>query len=141
MNVFASLLLTFFLVSCSRAQLKVDCEYYDKQRLASSIVDSPDPRKNGSDYGQRLILNWHVTDSAFAEGPLELVLRVRLKDGEEKTSKILLKKRQGRTFYPIFGNDYTKRGGLQSYLAELKLNGKVIATSRHKLWVEKIIVQ
>ena len=130
--------LALHLTSCSSANLYVRSEYYSRQNLASYAVDTPDPRKDSSDFGQRLVIGWSMTESVFQSAPSELVLRVKLKNGEEKVSKIVLTKRQGRTFYPIFGNDYTKKGGLQSYLVQLESGGKVLTSSKHKLWVQKI---
>lgn len=126
------------LTSCTKADLSVRSEYYNRQQLASFHVDTPDPKKMGDAFGQRLIIGWSVPEKTFQEAPLELELRVRLKNGEEKSSKIVLKKREGHTFYPIFGKDFTKKGGLQSYLVRLCSNEKILARSRHKLWVERI---
>jgi len=131
-------LLSFFFASCSTAHLYVRSENYSRQDLASYAMDTPDPRKTSPDFGQRLVINWQVAESTFQKGPLELVLSVKLKNGEEKTSKTVLTKRQGRTFYPIFGNDYVKKGGLQSYFVELRSCGKTLTSSQHKLWVKKI---
>lgn len=135
---FLSVVALVLCTGCSKADLSVRSEYYNREHLASSVMDTPDPRKESSAFGQRLIINWSVPNEIFKQGPLELVLKVRLQDGEEKDTKILLKKSFGQTFYPIFGNDFTKKGGLQSYYAELLSNGKKLAKSRHKLWVEKI---
>lgn len=123
---------------CSSADLTVRSEYYSREHLASVRVDTPDPRKESNTFGQRLIIGWKVSESTFEKAPLELLLYVRLKNGDEKSSKVILNKREGQTFYPIFGNDYQKKGGLQSYKVELRSGGKVLTRSRHKLWVDKI---
>ena len=132
------LITTLLFCSCRKADLSVRSEYYSRDHLASVQVDTPDPKKESTAFGQRLCINWSVAEETFQEAPLELVLNVRLKNGEEKTTKIKLTRRQGQTFYPIFGNDYAKKGGLQSYRVELKSNGKTLTRSRHKLWVEKV---
>ena len=130
--------ISFLFCSCSKADLYVRSEYYSREQLASCIIDTPDARKTNPYYGQRLIINWSMTESTFTSGPKELILRVKLKNGEEKKSTLTLLERQGRTFYPIFGADFFKKGGLQSYLIELKEGKEVLAKSKHKLWVEKI---
>ena len=139
-KIFSLPLLSLFalFVSCRSADLSVRSEYYSREHLASVKMDTPDPKKESSAFGQRLIINWTVSESTFKEAPLELLLLVKLKNGEEKTTKIKLTRRQGQTFYPIFGNDYAKKGGLQSYRVELQSGGKTLTRSRHKLWVEKI---
>ena len=137
-RIFSALVFLTYFTSCSSTKLDVRSEYYSKQDLASYILDTPDPRKNSTDFGQRLNIDWGMNQETFEKANPELVLYVRLKNGEEKVSQIMLTRRQGHTFYPIFGNDYTKKGGLQSYLVQLKSDGKVLASSQHKLWVEKI---
>jgi hypothetical protein len=132
------LTLCLFLTSCSKADLYVRSEYFSRDQLASCIIDTPDERKTNPEFGQRLIINWSMTENTFKTGPKELVLRVKLKNGEEKKSTLPLAGRQGRTFYPIFGNDYFKKGGLQSYRVELKSGSEVLAKSQHKLWVENV---
>lgn len=132
------LFVSYLTVGCTGSKLDVRSEYYSRKNLASVVVDTPDPRKESSDFGQRLVLNWSVPEKTFREGDVELILCVRLKNGEEKTTRIALTKSHGKTFYPIFGKDYTKKGGLQSYFAKLQSQGKVLAKSKHKLWVEKL---
>src|SRR5438067_995249 len=116
MKNIALFLVALLFTGCARPHLSVRSEHYSRQQLASYAIDTPDPRKDSNDFGQRLFINWSVPEKTFKEGPLELILQVRLKNGEEKSNKILLKKREGQTFYPIFGNDYMKKGGMQSYL-------------------------
>jgi hypothetical protein len=138
MKLFALILAVVVSSSCNRTKLSVRSEYYSRQNLASYIIDTPDPRKEGSDFGQRLIINWAVPENIFQQTKVTLVLQVRLKNGDDKLTRIVLRNRTGRTFYPIFGKDYTKKGGLQSYLVRLEANGETLARSRHKLWVERV---
>jgi hypothetical protein len=132
------LFLAFFVLSCSRPSLHVRSEYFSKRDLASFAIDTPDPLKDTNFFGQRLSISWQVPSTLLKEGKVEIHLIVRLANGEEKTSLIPIEKSFGFTFFPIVGDDYTKKGGLQSYFATLQVNGKIIAKSRHKFWVEKI---
>ncbi len=131
-------ILILFCGSCAKADLTVRSEYYSRSSLASTYVDTPDPNKESTAFGQRLAISWSVLPPIFEQGPLVLELVVRLKNGEEKTAKITLKRHEGRIFYPIVGTDFTKKGGLQSYFVKLISNGKVLAKSKHKFWVENI---
>ena len=126
------------LSSCKKSTLEVKSEYFSRSSLASSVVDTPDPRKTGDAFGQRLVISWNVTQKEFDSSPISLVVHIKLKNGEIVTTKIDLSKREGSTFYPIFGKDFTKKGGLQSYLVELKSNKKTISICKHKLWVDKL---
>jgi hypothetical protein len=124
--------------SCTKPTLHVRSEYYGRRDLASCALGTPDPKKASAGFGQRLIINWGVPYETFRTTACIIKLQVRLNNGEEKTTMIPLTKARGMTFYPIFGADYTEKGGLQSYYAELESSGKTIAKSRHKLWVARI---
>ena len=126
------------LSSCQKSTLDVKSEYFSRNSLASSVVDTPDPRKSGDAFGQRLVISWNVTQQEFDSAPINLIVNIKLKNGEIVTTKIDLSKREGSTFYPIFGKDFTKKGGLQSYFVELKSNNKTISVCKHKLWVDKL---
>jgi hypothetical protein len=131
-------LLILTLTACNKPTLSVRSEYYGRNHLASVHVDTPDARKESHAFGQRLMISWSVSESTFEEGSLELIVQVALKNGEIKTSKVVLTQRQGQTFYPVFGKDYTKKGGIESYRVELQSKGQIVAKSQHKLWVERI---
>jgi hypothetical protein len=130
--------LAFLAISCSHPSLHIRSEYFSKKDLASFAVDTPDPLKDTNYFGQRLTISWNVPSALLKTAPVEVRLIVRLANGEERTCHIPIEKSFGFTLYPIVGDDYTKKGGLQSYYAELKADGKPIAKSRHKFWVEKI---
>jgi len=136
-----SILLTIactLFVSCATTALHVRSEYYGRNNLASCEVDTPDPKKTSDQFGQRLIISWQVPYETFRQTPCAIILQVRLNNGEETIHTIPLKTASGTMFYPIFGADYTQKGGLQSYFASLESAGKSIAISHHKLWAVKL---
>ena len=140
MKYFILPLLIFSLVSCSTSpHLEVTNQYWSRKDLASFIVNTPDPSKNDPIFGQRLIMSWSVSKKTFDSGPLELLIKVKLKNNEQIDQIIPLKETSGSYYFPIYGDDFTKKGGLLSYFVELKSNGETIGVCRHKLWVEPII--
>jgi hypothetical protein len=128
------------LTSCSRKPLDVSTQYWSRKDLASVIIDTPDPAKNHPKFGQKILISWSVSKKILSQGPLELDLKVNLKNNERIYRKVLLKKRSGTYQFEIYGDDFTKKGGLLSYFVELQSNGKPINTKRHKLWVEPITI-
>lgn len=133
--------LLLFLTSCSHPSLTVQSDYWTPRDLASMHVDTPDPRKSSSDFGQRLNISWYIPKKTFKEGPCELVCHVRLKNQELKVETVPLHTACGSYSLQIVGDDFFKKGGLLSYLIELKASGHTIASSQHKFWAEPIIVQ
>jgi hypothetical protein len=135
------ILLLLFCTACKSPTLSVHSEYYTRQELASYIIDTPDPKKQQPIFGQHITINWNVSKKVFQEGPLELKLHVITKNGEMQEKNIALDKPSGTYIFPIVGKDFTEKGGLLSYKVELTSNGKEIATSKHKLWVDQIKIQ
>ena len=126
------------LVGCTTSSLDVTSQYWSRRDLASTIIDTPDPRKNDSNFGQRLLISWSVSKKIFNEGVLELHIKIKLKNGELISEVIPLQKASGCYPFPIYGDNFTKKGGLASYFVELQSNGHTIETYQNKLWVEPI---
>ncbi|MBS0655917.1 MAG: hypothetical protein JSR46_09080 [Verrucomicrobia bacterium] len=127
------------LVSCStKPNLEVESLYWSRRDLASSVVNTPDPEKQSLMFGQRVVISWSVSKKDFNSGPLALFIRIKLKNNEEIDQRVPLDKPSGIFYVPIYGNDFTKKGGLQSYSVQLLSGDKLLATRKHKLWVEPI---
>lgn len=131
------LLILLCTTSCKSPTLSVHAEYYSRQDLASYIIDTPDPKKQQSIFGQHLFITWN----AFHKAPLELKVNVLLKNGDRLEKTIPITKTSGNYSFPIVGKDYIEKGGLLSYKVELLSNGTVVETSRHKFWVEPIHIR
>lgn len=127
------------LASCSSVpHLEVASQYWSRRDLASTVINTPDPEKNSQLFGQRLNISWYVPKKNFQSGSADLFLRVKLKNNEEINQTIPLKSSSGTYQFPIYGDDFTKKGGLLSYSVELRSGGKTLKTENHKLWVEPI---
>lgn len=131
-------ILAIALTACTKPGLTIRSEYFTKKNLASVHVDTPDPRKMSMDFGQRIILSWYLPKETFNAGQTTLTVRIRLQNGEEKTEAFPLTATHGTKIINVFGEDFTVKGGIQSYFASIDVNGKSVASSRHKLWSEKI---
>lgn len=132
--LFALLLCT----ACKSHTLSVQTEYFGRNDLASVIVDTPDPHKQEPIFGQRLYISWKLTKEQFAEKPVVLLCQVKLKKGQLLEKTVPINSLTGTYIFPIVGEDYTKHGGLLSYQIKLLGQDNVLATSRHKFWVEQI---
>jgi hypothetical protein len=125
--------------SCTKPSLTVRSQTFDRTYLASYILDTPDPRKDNPQFGERLSISWFVPEKEYEKGHLELVVRIRFKKGNEQMKKIPLEEPYGHLLYPILGKEYTEHGGVLSYLITLESSGKILTQSKHKMWVDKII--
>lgn len=134
----ALLLLALFVTSCNRPTLSVETGYFTRKDLASSHVGTPDPNKQNPIFGQRLYISWNVTPEEFANAPLKLHIKARLKKEGMLEKTVLLESAKGSYTFPIVGDDYTKGKGLLSYKVQLISGDKELAESRHKFWVEEL---
>jgi hypothetical protein len=132
------LILAVLSTACARPSLDVRTDYFTKKQLASTQLDTPDPRKTSNDFGQRILISWHVPAATMKEGPCSLTLHVRYKNGEEYKEAWPITSSMGKKIFHIYGDDYSKKGGLLCYSATINSNGKAITKSNHKLWVEKV---
>ena len=134
------ILLFLLFASCHQKRLDVLSQPIDRKYLASTIVNTPDWRKNSPDLGQCLIVRWSLPPRLLKEGPIELKLHVIFSslDTEEKTLSI--KTTNGYFYYPIVNDDYQSLGGLLTYRAELLQNNQVLADWRHQMWFDLILL-
>ncbi|MCE5293879.1 MAG: hypothetical protein LLF94_04630 [Chlamydiales bacterium] len=133
-----ALLLALVATSCSQPPLTVETGYFTRKDLASSHVGTPDPTKQQEVFGQRIYIAWNLSKQEYAQGQTTLHIQARLKKGGILTQDVPLDAASGRYIFPIVGDNYSKKGGLLSYKVELLSNGKPLATSSHKFWVEEI---
>lgn len=68
----------------------------------------------------------------------KLHIQVLLKKGKRLEETIPLEKAKGSYIFKIVGDDFKEQKGLLSYKVELTQNGKILAKSRHKFWVDPI---
>ncbi|MDF2550265.1 MAG: hypothetical protein K0S07_1332 [Chlamydiales bacterium] len=136
MRFFFLLLLLF--PSCYRKRLDVLSQPIDRKYLASTIVNTPDWRKDQPDIGQCLIVRWSLPDRLLKGGPIELRLQVIFRSLATEEKTIAVNAPRGYFYYPIVNDDYQERGGLLTYHAELTQNEERIADWRHQMWFELI---
>lgn len=134
--LFSALFLT---ISC-KPILSVRSDGFSRRDLASVIVDTPDPTKDKPYFGERISINWYVPSGQFNETPIDLVIHVKLKNDKEKTERIPLTSHWGSYVYTIGPSEYELTGGILSYQVQLQSQGKTIAESQHKFWVEPVTI-
>ncbi len=128
----------FFSVGCYKNYLYVQQEWIDREFLASSKVNTPDPRQAHPPEGQRLLVSWDFPKSVFSEG-LDLHLTVRFWDNTEQYfTQALERKRDIATFYfPSEKHNGDKK--ILTYLLEVKnQSGETVQVWKHHFWTRLI---
>lgn len=115
-------------------------EWVDANFLASSKVNTPDPRQEHPPLGQRLIIAWDFPKSVF-EKELTMVATVRLWDNTQQVFRQpMIRKRDITALF--FAN---KQAGIDRRILTYKVqifaaNGKEVEKWDHQLWTELIEV-
>lgn len=108
--------------------------------LASSKVQTPDPRQACPPIGQRLIIAWDFPKSLFLED-LTMVATVRLWDNTEKVmTKHIDRKRDVIAFFFPKGTDCVDRRILTYKVQICSANGEEVEKWEHHFWTDLIEV-
>lgn len=126
------------LTGCQRGMLNVYTEYISIKDLASYHVGTPDPRLYNPPFGEQLMINWKVPTPYLADSDLHLLLRVRYGNHEETIVKVPIKKKAGLYIFPLEGDAYCEKRGIQSYRIELRGEQVLYDAATHLLWKEWI---
>lgn len=124
--------------SCYKNHLYVQQEKVDVNFLASSHIQTPDPRLAHPPEGSRLLISWNFPRCLFGE-QLTFLVTVRFWDNTEKILVKTIHHRRGSTAF-----DFSNPGTcLSSQILTYKIDvfteeGTLIETWKHHFWVELI---
>lgn len=132
------LFLLFIITGCYSPPIAVQTEYLTHQHLASSYVQTPDPRQQESYLGQRLIITWSLPSSCGDGSELIMNLKIRFRNREEQELFIPIKERNGTYIYDLMNQQFCQFGGILTYKIDIYSGNSVLAEWRHQLWAELI---
>lgn len=120
------------LTGCYRHHLYVQQEWVDRSFLASSYVNTPDPRQDDPPEGQRLLIAWDFPRSIFKKG-LSLEISVRFWDDTQREIVRPAAKKRGYCAY-FFPNEK-----ILTYRVRVRTqDGEIIESWNHHFWTELI---
>lgn len=132
-----ALLLLLALTSCQKQRLSIETRFIGRQTLASSWVQTPDPRQYCPTTGQELTISWRLPEFDHIDN-LHLLLSVRFGNCECQTCEIPIKRFRGCFTYSLLNEDYWKYGGIQTYKVELYTGEQCLDCWYHQIWSEMI---
>ena len=126
-------LASLFLSGCA-PYLSVKKEVVNRHMLASTFVDTPDPRQTTLKTGERLVIHWHL--SPFDEGETyHLTVTVLHRNLQEEVHRFPIEKRWGIKTVALLGEKYQASGGWLTYRAEMTNHlGEPCGVWEHQLW-------
>jgi hypothetical protein len=140
MYKYISFLALILLTSCYKDGLYVQQEWIDEKFLASSRVETPDPRAEHPPKGQRLVVGWDFPRSIYLQ-KLSLFLTVRFMDQKQKVYFMPLKNKRGvESFYFSNLKDDKQKKILTYKVVVLNEKGVEVANWKHHFWTNLIEV-
>lgn len=125
---------------CRPYYLSICQEWVDDRYLASTHVNTPDPRREHPPVGQLLILDWRVPRDVFQKKPV-IVLDLILWDYTTRQVRIPIRHRMDFATWRLLDEEYGKTGGILTFKAEIVTeDGVVFREWKHQLWVKLITV-
>ena len=134
-RAFALVLGLVALTACSSPEIKARSFYTSRKDLASYVLDTPDPEKSTMGLGQVVWVRWVAPR---VEEGVVIDATMRFKDGSEKNTVYPVDSKWGWLMIEIPSKERTEKGDLLSYKILLRRNDEVLASTQHKLWVEKV---
>ncbi len=124
-----------FLCACSSPYVAARSFYTSRKDLASYVLDTPDPEKTSMGLGQLIWVRWKAPQT---DNDLVIDATLRFTDGSEKAISYSLDGKGGWLMIEIPAEERQQRGSLLSYKIILRHNKEILASTQHKLWVEKV---
>ena len=114
-------------------------DWVDRNFLASSWVQTPDPRQENPTLGRRLAVSWDFPRSLFAKD-LQLIVIVRFWDNTEETIVQPITRRRDFAvfFFPAASPD--EKRILTYQVRAISAEGEVVGKWEHPLWTPLIEV-
>ncbi len=125
----------FLLSGCYRHHLYVQQEIVNRSFLASSHVNTPDPRQSDPPDGQRLLVAWDFPRSLFQK-ELSLAITVRFWDDTQQEITEPLSRKRGYQAY-----SFPKKKILTYRVQVVTKEDEIIETWKHHFWTEQIDVE
>ncbi len=126
------------LTACSSSKVRARTLYTNRSNLSSRILDTPDPAKGEAGLGQCIWIRWNVSQRYEN---LQLDVTIRFENSTERLEQIPVEGLFGTQTIEITSPEYKEKGAILSYQILLKSGDRIIASTKHKLWVEKIEIQ
>ena len=135
-----SILLLLILCGCEKYSLSVKREYIDQSTLASTFVQSPDPRQNNPPKGELLLIKWRLPEEVLKE-ELHISLKIIYQNHTQECLSYPVFQRRGMLTYSLLNEKYQKTKGFLTYKAELVNGaGSVLKEWQQQLWTERIVL-
>ena len=128
----------FSLSGCTSPYVQAQTLYSSRKNLASYSIDTPDPEKETRRLSQEIWVQWRTPERY---DDLALDTTIRFEDNSEIHNRYPLSGRFGDFLIKISPEDYQTKGSILSYRLLLQRGEETIFETKHKMWVDPIVVE
>lgn len=122
---------------CQKSYLTVQQKWIDRQSLASTFVESPDPLQKDPAYGKEVLIGWDFPLSVYKKKPY-LLFTVRLWDQTE--TKYCYEVHQKRGFTSMFFSEKDPTKKLLTYKIDIyDKEDNILEAWEHQFWTKLIV--
>ena len=123
------------LTACSTPEISARTFYTSRKDLASYVIDTPDPEKTSMGLGQAIWVRW-ICPQVDPDTVIDAT--IRFDNSSERHDIYPVDSRYGWLTLDIPSDERKEKEGILSYKILLKHGDEILASTQHKLWVEKI---
>ena len=132
-------LIAFIGFGCSaRTKLSVYNQPINNKYYSSVHAETPSPKVDRGEVGQRLIISWDIPYRDFRKHQWTTRLIVQFGNRTEETFTKEIEEFEGDWILKYSGRPYIDKRGIVSYKAELLQDGRTVDLFQHQLWCELI---
>lgn len=137
---FYYVLVFLFLSGCFSYGITTKREIIDRDTLASTFIESPDPRQLDPPHGEEITFFWNLPSFSKEDSP-SLVLTFLYRNYQKHIYRHPITNRKGSFAFSLLDPMYRETKGILTYRAQVVTKqGKVLATWQHQLWFHPIEV-
>lgn len=138
LNKILFLITLMTLTSCNKQSLTVYSQYVTKNDLASYRVETPDPLLYNPPTGQRIMIEWALSNKVLDFPDLHVELTVRLRNRQEIKRSYPVRSSHGEADFELLNDAFFDSGGILTYKVQVIGGGYILDEWTHQLWKELI---
>ena len=123
---------------CYRQQVQMMKIKINRDSLASSFTQAPDPRQKAPPNGEQLLISLDL-DPEIDLSNCRAILSLIYQSLETQEIEFIPKKHKEEISFFILGEQYKQSHGILTYKLEVYINNKQVALYQHPVWFKKQI--
>ncbi len=138
MKTYALALFTLLAAGCSKPSVSARTFYTSRDDLAAYVIGTPDPQIASKGLGQSIWVRWRAPELSEKT---HLDATILFNDESERHETYPVANKFGWMMVEIKDTEYKEKKGLASYSISLCDGETILASTKHKMWIDKIEIE